>query len=365
MKTGIFSIKFLIFCTLFLFMFLGQKVEADIAGNVVSNGYCSVQMYGINHNQKYSPGDTIDFSFRSVCEAMNPYNPVPKYPKKPCRCVSSEISYGGDTECDAYFWEPPDYHAPAYTGDPWDTYPPNGGCVDKDYDKKCDIWERDDGHQCECDGANTCAMENSPGLTACGVTLRLTYASGEYLYGGSYTISSYIPGKFRYLSGGRMECVLTGDKAKFKIPSGLNEEYTAAAAYLVWGGQEEVEVEYVQEIEAYSDWSDRAYYSRVKKVKSVYDPYSHAINFGSFGEHIKINLCSCNRSREKMRLNSGATAGCIGNKNSCGSSCSCTSSCRKVVNKCSKNVFIPLKTAAEWNNFISSHPSCIDVKACN
>lgn len=42
----------------------------------------------------------------------------------------------------------------------------------------------------------------------------------------------------------------------------------------------------------------------------------------------------------------------------------CHEICREVKNNCEPPIFVPTVSAEEWNQFISNHPSCVDVSSC-
>ena len=67
--------------------------------------------------------------------------------------------------------------------------------------------------------------------------------------------------------------------------------------------------------------------------------------------------CSC--SADYYRVNKNTTSGCIGAKGICGSNC------KKIINNSVGHIFIPAKTQAEWNNFISHPPSGVSVLSCS
>jgi len=81
---------------------------------------------------------------------------------------------------------------------------------------------------------------------------------------------------------------------------------------------------------------------------------------------VVINTCSCDRSHDYIRAYRGQTSVCVSSKNSCGSSCSCDSTCKKIIvgGTCSGDIFVPLKTWAEWNSFINNHPGCVSTPGC-
>jgi len=66
----------------------------------------------------------------------------------------------------------------------------------------------------------------------------------------------------------------------------------------------------------------------------------------------------CSYSADYYRINSYTTLDCVGAKDANGSNC------RKIINGGTNHLFVPAKTTAEWNSFISHPPSGVSVPDC-
>jgi len=304
----------IIFPSLVFVVFLftaNHEIKADIVGSNLMK-FCSiVEMNGISHGQVYKPGDSINFAFKVRCSGVRSYNSFYTYPKDPCRCA---VRYPGDEDCTAYFWTPPAYHNRVYLGDPWDTYPPNPGCTDYNYNKICDVWEIDDGDQCEPNGY----WYGWEDLRSCFASVGL---SGDSV--GGYTISARVEGQFRNLGGGVAECEVAN--AVFEFPN-VNSSYNLATVYINWSGLKKTNIEYSEEIESYRKYSDGTWASpsiaNIKKVNSYYDIYAHTLNMGTFGEHITVAFHSCSLPWGGTITSGSSVTAYLASSVPCGSTCS-------------------------------------------